>query len=148
MRFDMSKMTPNHGYAILYEIDAEHPSEPMSFAEAVPFPGNHSKFEVKLDQKSEYYFSIVSRNDSDSTAHARNVLSLARSCDLHSWEVVCDIIDESKSDSRYVGFQYVDFLIEGDEILFLCRTGYNGATNSHDTNMITFHRLCLDEYRK
>lgn len=147
MRFDMSRMTPNHGYAILYEIDAEHPAEPMKFAKAVPFPGNHSKFEVKLDKKSGYYYSIVSRNDSDERAHARNVLSLARSADLLSWEIAADIIDESASDPAKIGFQYVDFMIEGDEIIYLCRTGWNGAANMHDTNMITLGRINLEKYR-
>lgn len=146
-RFDMSRMTPNHGYAILYKINEEKPELPMSFAAAVPFPGNHSKFEVKRDPISGYYFSIVSRNDTDETAHARNVLSLARSKDLRDWEVVENIIDESASDARMIGFQYVDFLIEGDEILFLCRTAYNGALNMHDSNQITFHRLDIRKYR-
>ena len=60
--------------------------------------------------------------------------------DLKKWEVVCDLIDERDKDPLYTGFQYVDFTIEGDDIIWLCRTAQNQAHNYHDSNYITFHR--------
>ena len=47
---------------------------------------------------------------------------------------------KSKADSK-VGFQYVDFFIEGVSLLFICRMARYSANNYHDANYITFHRI-------
>ena len=43
------------------------------------------------------------------------------------------------------GFQYVDWLFDGDDLIAVSRTAYDGslggARNFHDTNFLTFHRL-------
>jgi hypothetical protein len=43
------------------------------------------------------------------------------------------------------GFQYVDWLFDGDDIIAACRTAYDdgvgGARNQHDSNFMTFHRF-------
>ena len=71
----------------------------------------------------------------------RNLLSLLVSEDLTQWRVAADLLDFRDSDPQQVGFQYVDFEMEGDDILFLCRTALNGAHNFHDANYSTFHRI-------
>ena len=40
-----------------------------------------------------------------------------------------------------MGFQYVDWQFDGDDLIYLVRTAYDGAHNYHDSNRITFHRL-------
>lgn len=60
---------------------------------------------------------------------------------LNDWEVLCDLIDRRDKDAHDVGFQYVDFEFDGDDIIFLCRTAMNGAHNYHDSNYSTFHRI-------
>ena len=72
---------------------------------------------------------------------ARNLLSLMVSKDLIHWEVAWDLLDYRDHDANDVGFQYVDFMIEGNDILYLCRTAMNGAHNYHDANYQTFHRI-------
>jgi hypothetical protein len=57
------------------------------------------------------------------------------------WEVERDIIDKRQEDPKKYGFQYVDFLIEGDEILFLCRTAMNDANSYHNSNYSIFDRI-------
>jgi hypothetical protein len=32
-------------------------------------------------------------------------------------------------------------MIEGDDILYLCRTAVNGANSFHNSNFTTFHRI-------
>ena len=44
------------------------------------------------------------------------------------------IIDKRDEDPNFVGFQYVSFIIDGDDILFLSRTAYNSPHNFHDSN--------------
>ena len=52
-----------------------------------------------------------------------------------------DVFDYRHLPARDVGFQYVDFFFEGDEILYLSRTAWNGAHNFHDANYSVFGRL-------
>ncbi len=146
MRYDMTKMRPNHGYALVYSVNADEPEAPIVYQRAMPFPGNHSKFEVQLDDESGLYFSIVSRITSHEDTSSRNLLSLVCSRDLEKWELVCDLLDYRHEDPRMVGFQYVDFTIEGDDLLYLSRTAINRAKNFHDANYSTFH--VLKNFRK
>ena len=95
---------------------------------------------IKKDEISGNYLSIISRRI-DSPKTVRNLLSLVKSRDLINWETVCDLIDRRQDDPQMVGFQYVDFEIEGDDIIYLSRTALNGAKNYHDANYSTFHRV-------
>ena len=61
--------------------------------------------------------------------------------DLKNWFLVTDLLDYSMYDSQKIGFQYVDFEIEGEDIIFVCRTAMNNAHNYHDSNYQTFHRI-------
>ena len=141
MRYDMRNMTPNHGYALVYRVNTADPEAPLEYQRPMAFPANHSKFEVQLDTESGVYLSIASRIISHEDAYSRNLLSLMYSRDLATWEVACDLLDYRHEDPRMVGFQYVDFTIEGDDILYLSRTAINRAKNFHDANYSTFHRL-------
>ena len=87
------------------------------------------------------YFSVICRLHEGCPDNARNLLSLIRSEDLIHWEVVTDLLDYRQEDPGQVGFQYVDFLFDGEDLLYLCRTAFNGASNFHDSNYSTFHRL-------
>ena len=118
----------------------DDPDAPIEYSHAVAFPGNLSKFMIKYDSVSKKYFSIVSRRI-DEPKTARNLLSLIASSDLTHWELVCDLIDRRHDDPQMVGFQYIDFEIEGDDIIYLSRTAMNQAKNYHDANYSTFHRV-------
>lgn len=143
MRYDMTKCTPNYGLALRYLVNTEDPDAPLAFDRAIEFPANHSKFQVRFDERSKQYFSIASRLTSAETNQHRTLLSLMASPDMLTWHTVCDLIDERANDpdGKRIGFQYVDFFFEGDDILYLCRTAMNGAHNFHDSNYITFHRI-------
>jgi hypothetical protein len=49
------------------------------------------------------------------------------------------------SDVKKHGFQYVDWLFDGNDLIAACRTahddGQGGAHNAHDANFLTFHRF-------
>ncbi|MBQ8551513.1 MAG: exo-alpha-sialidase [Clostridia bacterium] len=51
MRYDMSKLTPNYGLAMLYKINTKDPAAPMRFVKPIKFEANHSKFEVAWDEE-------------------------------------------------------------------------------------------------
>lgn len=117
------------------------------------FIGSESKFTIRYDERSRRYWSIGSKITNPHTGyawlytphHQRNVLSLTSSADLRAWEERSRLIRfregqvVTKAESR-VGFQYVDWQFDGDDLVAVCRTAWGGA-NYHDANFITFHRV-------
>ena len=57
------------------------------------------------------------------------------------WRVAWDEIDMRGIDHTLIGFQYVSMEIDGDDLIYQCRTAMNGAHNYHDSNYATFHRI-------
>ena len=141
MRYDMSRCTPNFGRVLAFRVDTDDPDAPLTYDHAVALPGNHSKFMIKRDPVTGLYFTIISRILNSACAGHRNLLSLMASGDLEKWDLVTDLIDRRNDDPGYTGFQYVDWMIEGDDLLYLCRTAINCPHNFHDANYQTFHRL-------
>ena len=124
---------------LAFHVD-DDPDAPLKYSHAINFDGNLSKFMIKYDEATNKYFSIISRRI-DEPKTVRNLLSLVSSSDTYKWETVCDLIDRRYDDAQAVGFQYVDFEFEGNDIIYLCRTAMNKAKNYHDANYSTFHRI-------
>ena len=125
---------------LAYRVNVEDPDAPLEYSHTVDFPANLSKFTIQYDEVSNRYYSVASRRI-DEPETKRNLLSLLSSKDLAHWEVVCDLLDRRNEDPEKIGFQYVDFEIEGDDLIYLCRTAINHAHNFHDSNYSTFHRV-------
>jgi len=141
MRYGISDCTPSYGLVLAYKVNTEDPDAPLAYSHAIEMPCNHSKFIIKYDAVSKKYYSIVTRIDCEARRNRRNLMSLMASDDLEHWTLVCDLLDYRHLDMEKVGFQYVDWMFEGDDILWLCRTAFNGAHNFHDSNYQTFHRI-------
>lgn len=132
------------GYALMYKVNTENPEAPLEYYGIMPIETAFSKFMIKYDEKSKKYYSVVSRlyaDEEGKTVNARNLLALMSSPDLKKWSLVTDLLDYRTSPTAEVGFQYVDFEIEGDDIIYLSRTAINKAHNFHDSNYQTFHRI-------
>lgn len=132
--------------ALVYAVNTEDHEAPLTYERCMPFPGNYSKFMIKYDEVSQKYYSIATRVYDRRYASDRNLLSLVCSDDLREWRVICDLHDYRHEDRQKVGFQYVDFEMEGDDLIYLCRTAINNANNFHDANYSTFHRI--EKFRK
>jgi len=114
----------------------------------VDFPGGAKKFTVRFDPISQRYWSLASvvtePGQRDVRAGAlRNTLALTCSPDLVHWSQR-GILFQHPDASRH-GFQYVDWLFDGDDLIAVCRTAFDdaegGAHNYHDANYLTFHRI-------
>jgi hypothetical protein len=112
------------------------------------FPGGAKKFAIRRDGEAGRYWTLAtwvpeSFRDERKPARVRNTLALCASDDLLVWEVQCILLHHP--DVAKHGFQYVDWLFEGDDIIAACRTAYDdglgGAHNNHDANYLTFHRF-------
>lgn len=128
------------GKWLMLEYDPGHPEGKLKFAKIVDFPATPSKADVVFDEKSGYYLSIASYA-LESAQTGRNLLSLLYSKDLETWHLAAHLIDFRAADPLAVGFQYVSFLTDGEDILYQCRTAFAGAHNFHDSNYQTFHRI-------
>lgn len=117
----------------------------------IPFDGGSKKFVIKYDATTNYYYTLTNsildkysqKFPNRNPSSFRNVLMLRRSEDLKTWEDVQVILEHD--DVINHGFQYVDWLFEGDDIIVLSRTAYfdgkENARNNHDANFLTFHRI-------
>ncbi|MCK9223323.1 MAG: glycoside hydrolase [Limnochordia bacterium] len=138
--------TPYVDRAAMVEIHEEGSRvtfEPDNF---IRFPGGQSKFVIRKDKSTGLYWTITNNNTSPAHSSQRNVLSLYVSPDLRSWYHAKTLMNDDQGmdfgDSvRVTGFQYADWQFDGDDIIYLVRTAYNGAPNYHDSNRITFGRV-------
>lgn len=101
------------------------------------FPGGGARFTIRYDPPTRRYWSLVDKQQNPRAY--RNILALTSSPDLRNWTV--DAIVLQDDDSVNVGFQYVDWQFDGDDIIALSRTAFDGAHSAHDANYITFHRI-------
>lgn len=127
--------------AIAYEVNAHDPEAPLSYSHCINYPANYSKFMIKYDETTQRYYSVGTYAYDPQNTKTRNLLTLLSSRDLLHWERVCDLFDYRESDAKLIGFQYVDFEIEGEDMIYLCRTALGGANSYHNSNYITFHRI-------
>lgn len=138
---------PTYGKALLLRVDPDHPGRMPKFERFVDMPGAcNARFSVYRDPVTKKYVSIVNEikpalYPDGLPLRVRNVASLAVSENLLDWKVVRRLHDYSHLDTQYVGMQYIDLLIDGDDLFYLSRTALNGASNFHDTNYSTFHVL-------
>lgn len=113
----------------------------------VKFPGGAKKFTIRFDPKSGLYWSLATivpeRHRVDNPGGIRNTLAMVCSPDLAIWTTRTILLYHP--DTLKHGFQYVDWLFDGDDIIAACRTafddGLGGANNNHDANFLTFHRI-------
>jgi hypothetical protein len=113
----------------------------------IDFPGGCKKFTIRRDPGDGLYWSLTNWVHPDDVGgnpeRTRNTLALISSPDLADWSVRSILLRHT--DMGRTGFQYVDWLFEGDDIVAVSRTAYDdglgGAHNCHDANYMTFHRV-------
>lgn len=114
----------------------------------VRMPGGAKKFTVRYDSLSGRYWSLVNYVTQEwagkqNPAWVRNTLALSSSPNLQEWTVHRTVLHHP--DIAKHGFQYADWLFDGNDIVLLSRTAYDdngtGAHNCHDANYMTFHRI-------
>lgn len=113
----------------------------------VKMPGGAKKFTIRYDSISDRYWTLSNYVKPElsylNPGFVRNTLALCSSPDLRNWQVHKFILEHE--DNKFHGFQYVDWLADGNDMVFVSRTSYDdntgGAKDYHDANYITFHRI-------
>ena len=114
----------------------------------IDFPGGAKKFTIRFDPITKKYWTLATilheKHRATNPGGIRNTLALNCSADLRHWEVRTVILYDPGVAKH--GFQYVDWLFEGQDLIAVCRTAFDDATggahNNHDANYLTFHRIC------
>ena len=112
----------------------------------IDFPGGMSKFTIRRDPVTGAYLTLSNNNTDPAHPSQRNVLSLHASQDLLHWRHVITLLEDDSGLSpeqsiARIGFQYVDWQFDGDDIIYVVRAAYRGAHNFHDANHIAFARV-------
>ena len=110
-------------------------------------PGGCKKLNIRFDPVSKKYWNISNWippwDEGGNPERTRNTMALSCSDDLRNWTVKSILVYHP--DLAHHGFQYIDWVFDGNDIAALSRTAYDdglgGAHNQHDANFITFHRV-------
>jgi len=113
----------------------------------IDFPGGCKKFTIRRDPETDLYWSLTNwvhpDDEGGNAERTRNTVALISSEDLMRWSIRSVVL--RSLDVEKTGFQYIDWLFDGDDIIAVSRTAFNdglgGAHNQHDANYITFHRI-------
>ena len=139
--------------AAMVHISAD--GQELSFDPAkdlIAFPGGAKKFTIRYDKVAGKYWSLVNIITDPGPLEEppqdhRNTLALTCSKDLRKWKVRYIALsfrqgEHLTRENNKFGFQYVDWLIEGNDIILVSRTAWGWDTpRSHDANYLTFHRI-------
>lgn len=139
---------PEGGKAAMIHISKDGKTATFDPAkDFVDLPGGAKKFTVRYDRQSRRYWSLTNlvppKHAGGRPSSTRNTLALVSSPDLRNWTVHTILLYHPDPEKH--GFQYVDWLFDGNDIIAASRTAYDdgvgGAHNMHDANFLTFHRF-------
>lgn len=156
-------------------IRVTSPEHVVNFAapgDYIDLPGGEKKFALQYDSVSQKYYILSNPNlpvhladptINDHPELIRNTAALLSSKDLRHWDMEKIFLYSPETDHDLPilfgdgefgeAFQYMNFAIEGDDMLVVSRTAFDtdGDRNNnkgerlppkgHDSNLITFHRI-------
>ena len=121
----------------------------------VAMPGGGKKFTVRRDREGGMYWALTNPDSGQTHFHSgiykkgmshsleRNRLALVCSADLVNWIEVKTVLYDP--DPFFHGFQYADWVFDGDDIAAVVRVGAPESrglpTRQHDSNMMCFVRI-------
>jgi len=132
---NITRVTNSFENAAFIDISAD--GSTSTFNQVNPFPGGGSKFAIRYDATTQKYWTLA--NDQNPPTNERSILNLNSSADLINWTVEGTILEDSNTAD--VGFQYVDWQFDGNDIVAAIRTSFSGADDFHDANYLTFNRI-------
>jgi len=136
--------------ALIRALDEDTVADPVD-EDWVALPGAEKKFGAGYDEVSGRFY-VLSNPVLHAHAHhigldaalVRNTAAIISSRDLLHWDV--EQLFLYGPNVRWEAFQYLNFHIEGDDMLVASRTAFDigclfKPPRGHDSNLITFHRI-------
>lgn len=133
-KLELAPVKDNNGDTILYTY----------------LPGAFMKFQIIWDAKSSLYWLIATRSRQTTFTKMENMpsyvqhfnercrLELYYSRNLFDW---CSAGLVAQGNTEVESRHYASLLPVGDDLLILSRSGDSNTKNSHETNMITLHKV-------
>lgn len=122
----------------LVDVSSDGHTQTWNPATAVVFfPGGGTKFTVRYDEPSRRYWSLP--NLQREPAAYRSIVALASSADLRDWRVDAVVLQHPEPGQH--ACQYLDWQFDGEDLIAVSRTAWDGAKAAHDANYFTFHRI-------
>lgn len=144
-------------YALLGEVTPTIGTFEYNLAvnEVITMPGGGKKFTVRYDEVSKCYWAITNPAHEAGMSHSgiyangitfdlmRNHAVLCYSKNLVNWVPYKTVVFDE--DPFFHGYQYFDWVFDGDDIVAVSRTACPEErglpVRQHDANMMTFHRI-------
>jgi autotransporter-associated beta strand protein len=144
---------PYQAYTVLFrrQVASDRELQAAGLDEWVALPGAEKKFAAGYDAESGRFFVLSNPvlpahevGSGYSWPLIRNAAAILSSRDLVHWDVEQIFLYSPHVD--YEAFQYLNFDIEGDDLLVVSRTAFDIGLRplpprGHDSNLITFHRI-------
>ncbi len=141
---------PNHSFAAIVAVSED--GKTLSKVEAcnslLRLPTTISKFSVRYDRESGLYLTMTSipTLEDNGAAKQRNTLALLASRDMINWTVVDTLLVDREImnntlSARAHGFQYVDFVVSGDNLRMIVREAVGETNSYHDGKYVTFYTV-------
>jgi hypothetical protein len=110
-------------------------------------PGACKKFTINYDSISNRYWTlsnyVLPKDRGGNLERTRNTLALCWSKDLINWTIKVILLHTDSIATR--GFQYADWLFDGNDIIAVVRTAWpdetGNADSQHNANYLTFYRF-------
>lgn len=150
--FNRFNSAPHHDKAAIMRLSEDGSKLLFDYPQdIIDFPGGNTKFSIKYDERTQKYYSLVNNSVDATSSDHRCVLSLVVSDDLINWTIVETVLYDDnlhiwEDALLLVGYQYVDFVFNGNDIVFVVRESWGGAPNYHDANRFTSY--VLKDYAK
>lgn len=139
LRMQINDSDPSYGKACLLEVDPDDPEAAPRFCSIIDMPtGANSRTHILQDPVGGKYWGIGNLVTAEDPKANRTIMALTVSDDGYNWSTAKILQDYSHLNPEEVGFQYISFIFDGEDILYLSRTAFNQAHNYHDANCQTF----------
>ena len=135
---------PYYDYATVTKLSPDRKT--LGIDEVIDFYGGKTKFTIRYDESIHKYISFVNTVEDVHLSEQRNVLALVTSEDMYHWEIESYVLADRTLMNYEIsvanhGYQYVDWIFSGDDILLAVREATDGADNFHNANNITVYTL-------
>jgi len=125
---------------LVLDYDPEDPWGELKNGRIIDLPIKDSKSPIRYDEVTDRYYMLCNYAPEGENV-GRTVCALMWTEDLKNWVLDRIVMNYRDRDPQMFGIQYFDYIFDGDDIIFLSRTACCGASNFHDSNHQTFHRI-------
>lgn len=144
------EQSPNSNNGIFYIVTWDAGDPTASTISSTPnyhdFGGGHVKSQIVWDATSSKFWALVNWNRFKYFSDNRSELFLAYSSNFTDWTMCQKVGGRTltinwETEIPAIGIQYPSFIIKGEDIYFVARTGTDSALNYHDADALTISKI-------